>query len=231
MKILHEMFEREHKVDFQGEHYQIPYKGSNALGLGRPLKLIHHPVRNHIPIYLGSMGPKNVALAAEISDGWFPHLLSPLQFDALYRPLLENGFSKTDGSKNFNNFDIIAQVYVSVGEDIHACRRSVKEKLGLILGGYGAKQKNFYVNTVSQYGYGTACKQIQDLFLSGKKEEAIDSIPDELVDELAIVGPREHVETQLAKWQAISIGGLALWTYEPEALRMIADIVKKNGWE
>ena len=140
--------------------YRLPYDGADGTGLGRPLKLIQRPVRSAVPIYIGAMGPKNVALAAEIADGWFPHLLSPHHVDDIYRPQLEEGFARAGGGKSLANFDIIAQVYVTVGDDLDACRRIEKKRLALILGGYGARSKNFYVNTVSRYGYGTVLEQV-----------------------------------------------------------------------
>jgi F420-dependent oxidoreductase-like protein len=221
--IFREMVARKGPVRFEGQYYHLPYNGPDATGLGRALKLIHHPVRSHIPIYLGAMGPKNVALAAEIADGWFPHLLSPFHYQAFFREHLETGFARAGGDKA-KHFDMIAQVYVTVGDDLAACRLAEKHRLALILGGYGAREKNLYVEQVSRYGYGAAARQIQELYLSGRKEEAALAIPDELVDELTLVGPRAHVARQLEAWRKAGVTRIAAWTDQIEALRMLADL-------
>jgi F420-dependent oxidoreductase-like protein len=223
--VFRDMVARKGPVQFEGQYYHLPYKGPDATGLGRALKLIHHPVRAHIPLYLGAMGPKNVALAAEITDGWFPHLLSPLHYQALFREHLEAGFARA-GNGKAKDFDIIAQVYVTVGDDLAACRITEKKRLALILGGYGARAKNLYVEQVSRYGYGTACQQIQELYLSGRKDEAALAIPDELIDELTLVGPRAHIAKQLEAWKKAGITRIAAWTDQIEALGMLADLAK-----
>jgi alkanesulfonate monooxygenase SsuD/methylene tetrahydromethanopterin reductase-like flavin-dependent oxidoreductase (luciferase family) len=191
--IFRDMVARRGPVQFDGRYYQLPYKGADATGLGRPLKLIHHPVRSSIPIYIGAMGPKNVALAAEIADGWYPHLLSPLHYRALFREPLDTGFARAAGADKANNFDIIAQVYVTVGDDLAACRQ-----------------------------------QIQELYLSGRKEEAALAIPDELIDELTLVGPRDHIARQLDVWRKAGITRIAAWTDQIEALRMLSDLAGPN---
>lgn len=222
--IVRDMLRREGPTRFQGEYYRLPYDGPDATGLGRPLKLIHHTVRKHVPIYLGAMGPKNVALAAEVADGWFPHLLSPLHVEDIYRPHLEEGFARAGGGKSLAGFDIVAQVYVTVGDDLAACRQVEKERLALILGGYGARSRNFYVNTVARYGYAKVLEQVQDLYLAGNKAAAAQAIPDELVDELTLVGPRAHVKEQLDRWRKSGIRLFAAWTEQTEALRMLAEL-------
>ena len=226
--IFRDMVARRGPTQFEGRYYQLPYKGSDATGLGRPLKLIHHPVRSSIPIYIGAMGPKNVALAAEIADGWYPHLLSPLHYQALFREPLDTGFARAGDADKAKNFDIIAQVYVTVGDDLAACRLAEKHRLALILGGYGARNKNLYVEQVSRYGYGAACQQIQELYLSGRKEEAALAIPDELIDELTLVGPRDHIARQLDVWRKAGITRIAAWTDQIEALRMLSDLAGPN---
>jgi F420-dependent oxidoreductase-like protein len=227
--IVRDMLRREGPTRFQGEYYRLPYDGPDATGLGRPLKLIQHPVRSHVPIYLGAMGPKNVALAAEIADGWFPHMLSPLHLDDIYLPQLAEGFARAGHGKSLADFDVVAQVYVTVGDDLDACRRAEKKRLALILGGYGARTRNFYVNTVARYGYAKVLDQIQDLYLSGNKKAAEQAIPDELVDELTVVGPRAHVKQQLDVWRRAGIRLFAAWTEQPEALRMLAELEREAG--
>ena len=227
--IVRDMLKRDGPTRFQGEFYRLPYDGPDATGLGRPLKLIQHPVRARVPIYLGAMGPKNVALAAEIADGWFPHMLSPLHVDDIYRPQLEEGFARAGGGKRFEDFEIVAQVYVTVGDDLDACRRAEKKRLALILGGYGARSRNFYVNTVARYGYSKVLDQIQDLYLAGRKDDAERAIPDELVDELTVVGPRAHVKMQLDRWRRAGIRMFAAWTDQPQALRLLAELEREAG--
>ena len=224
IQILRAMIQREKHVSFEGKFFQLPYRGKDATGLGRPLKPIHHPVRNKIPIYLGAMGSKNVALAAEVAEGWFPHLLSPDHLASQYQSSIEEGFAQKESKNSYENFEIIAQVYVTAGDDLEACRLAEKRRLALILGGYGSRTQNFYVNTVSRYGYGKACEQIQDLYLKGNKEEAIEAIPDELVDDITLVGSPDNIKKQLVRWEKAGIKKIAAWTNQPEALKILADL-------
>src|SRR5437762_1462044 len=151
-------------VEHHGEHYRIPYDGPGATGLGKPLKLMLRPLRADIPIYLAAIGPKNVALAAEIADGWLPMLVAPERFDEAFGPSLA-------GARE--GFEIAAGVSVLVGDDVQSLRDALKPHIALYVGGMGAKGKNFYNSLVSRYGWEAEAAQIQELYLGGRQREAI----------------------------------------------------------
>src|SRR5437763_12181250 len=173
---------RREVVEHHGEHYRIPYDGPDATGLGKPLKLMLRPLRADVPIYLAAIGPKNVALATEIADGWLPIFVDPERFGEAF------GVSIA-GTRD--DFEIAATVSVLVGDDVQALRDSLKPYIALYVGGMGAKGKNFYNALVCRYGWEEDAKRIQELYLGGKQREAIAAVPDALVDALALVGPKE----------------------------------------
>jgi F420-dependent oxidoreductase-like protein len=202
--IIRDIFEREAPVSHAGEQYQIPYTGPGSTGLGKPLKSILHG-RADLPIVIGAEGPRNIEQTAEIAEGWLAMLLSPVHFDRVYRPKLEAGFEKAGGGKSIENFDIYVSQPVVPGDDLDACRDQVRPYLALYIGGMGAKGQNFHKNAVDRYGYEEVSDRIQDLYLSGKKADAEAAIPTELIDELALVGPKEHMRDQLSRWQSLDI--------------------------
>jgi F420-dependent oxidoreductase-like protein len=195
VEIVRAIWKREKPVEFRGEYYQIPYAGPDATGLGKPLKSILHG-RAALPIYLAAVGPKNVALAAEIADGWIPVFFSATR-GAMFREWLDDGFRR--GSRAREAFDIMPMVTVVIGPDAAACRAGVKSRIALYVGGMGARGRNFYNDIARRYGYEAAAKTIQDLYLAGKKAEAEAAVPDELVDEVALCGPRERIRERLGE--------------------------------
>jgi F420-dependent oxidoreductase-like protein len=201
-------------VEHHGEHYDVPYTGPDATGLGKPLKMLGRPLRAALPIYLAALGPKNVALAAEIADGWLPIFLSPERFDDVFRPQLAQA---PDG------FDIAAGVHVVLGDDLDACRAPVKQILALYLGGMGAKGSNFYNSLACRYGYEAEAARIQELYLGGKQREAAAAVPDALVDEIALVGPRERIAERLDAWRQV-VTTLLVQTHDPETLCVMAEL-------
>ena len=207
---------RGEKLEHHGRHYDIPYTGPDATGLGKPLKIMGRPLRADIPIYLAALGPKNVELAAEIADGWLPLFVSPEHFDAVFRPCL---------AKAPDGFDIAAGVQIVPGEDIQACRDVVKRHLALYVGGMGAKGKNFYNALVRRYGWEDAAEEIQELYLAGKQREAIAAVPDELVDAVTLVGPKERIAERLEAWRETPVTTLVLGSLQPEALQTLAELV------
>ncbi|HET7877006.1 MAG TPA: LLM class F420-dependent oxidoreductase [Methylomirabilota bacterium] len=223
VEIVRAVWRRDKPLEFKGEYYQIPYAGPDATGLGKPLKSILH-ARGEIPIYLAAIGPKNVALAAEIADGWLPVYFSPDRMD-IFRPHLEAGFRAAGRGKSLGRFDIAPTTPVVVGSDVQACRDTVKPRLALYVGGMGARGKNFYNELVCRYGYEAAARTIQDLYLSGRKEEAAAAVPDALVDDVALCGPRERIREHLAKWKACGVTTMICGTGQPEALRLMAELV------
>ncbi|HYP28235.1 MAG TPA: LLM class F420-dependent oxidoreductase [Blastocatellia bacterium] len=222
VEIVRTVLKRERPLEHHGEYYDIPVKGGT--GLGKPLKLIVHPLRANIPIYLAAIGPKNVALAAEIADGWLPVFYSPRRAH-VFRQSLEDGFAKRTDGKSLDDFDIAPTVGVVVGDDIDACRAQVKPNLALYIGGMGARGKNFYNDLARRYGFEEAASNIQDLYLSGRKNEAIAAVPDELVDEVALCGPRERIKDQLAVWREAGVKTLICGTTSLEAVRTVAEVV------
>src|SRR5215831_3666099 len=198
VEIVRAVWRREKPVEFKGTYYQIPYAGSDATGLGKPLKSILHASRE-IPIYLAAIGPKNVALAAEIADGWLPIFFSPERM-AIFKEALDAGFRAAGGGKSLARFDIAPTVPVVLGPDAERCRAVVKPRLALYVGGMGARGKNFYNDLVRRYGYDEAAGRIQDLYLSGRKDDAATAVPDALVDEVALCGPRERIKERLSRW-------------------------------
>ncbi len=199
ISIVRQILAREAPLEHAGEHYQIPYAGAGATGLGKPLKSILHGDRS-LKIYTGTIAPAGVAMSAEVADGMFPVFAIPERFD-VFEPALEKGFAKAGGGKSLDSYDILPFVPVVLGDDVAECRKPVKEHLALYIGGMGARDKNFYNDYAKRLGYEAAAKQIQDLFLTGKRAEAADAVPDELVDAIALVGPAERIEARVRDWQ------------------------------
>lgn len=220
--IVRQVWRRDKPLTFTGTYYQIPYAGPDASGLGKPLKSILHATRE-IPIYLAAIGPRNVALAAEIADGWLPVFFSPDRM-SLFREPLEAGFRAAGGGKSFDRFDIAPTVPVVLGPDVERCRAMVKPRLALYVGGMGARGKNFYNELVRRYGYEEAAERVQDLYLAGKKEDAAAAVPDALVDEVALCGPRERIKERLARWTASGVTTMICGVGQREALVTMAEL-------
>jgi F420-dependent oxidoreductase-like protein len=225
IEIVRAILAREAPLEHHGPHYDIPYAGADATGLGKPLKLIVHPKRADLPIYVAAIGPKNVELTAEIADGWLPIFFSPSRLRETYGAALDAGFATAGGGKSLESFDIAPTVTVLLGDDIDALRGFVKPMAALYIGGMGARGKNFYNDLACRYGYEAAAKEIQDLYLDGKKAEATAAVPDELVDEVALVGPKERIADRLDQWRDSGITTMILGTGQPEALQLMAELV------
>jgi F420-dependent oxidoreductase-like protein len=217
VSIVRSILAREERLEHHGEHYDIPYSGPDATGLGKPLKLIIHPHRPDIPIYLAAIGPKNVALTAEIANGWLPIFFAPTRFQETYG----DAFAGVDLSV----FDIAPSVTVVVGDDVDACRSMVKPMLALYIGGMGARGRNFYNDLACRYGYEAEAKVIQDLYLDGKKGEAAAAVPDALVDEVSLCGPKERIADLLEPWRESPVTTLICGAGQPEALEVMAELV------
>jgi F420-dependent oxidoreductase-like protein len=218
VEIMRAVWKRDQPLEHHGEHYDIPCSGGS--GLGKPLKLIIHPFRSNIPIYLAAIGPKNVALAAEIADGWLPIFFSPERM-SVYREWLDEGFAKAGGKEDF---DIAPTVMIKMGDDVNACRMAVKPSLALYIGGMGARDKNFYFNIACRYGYEEAAYKIQDLYLAGSKMEAVQTVPDQLVDEVALCGPRERIAERLNLWRESGVTTMICGLSDLATLRAMAEI-------
>jgi alkanesulfonate monooxygenase SsuD/methylene tetrahydromethanopterin reductase-like flavin-dependent oxidoreductase (luciferase family) len=213
---------REKPLVFEGARYQIPYRGPGATGLGKPLKSILHG-RKNMPIYVGAMSPKGQTQTAEIADGILLTCMDPERFDVIEENLAP-GFAKAGGGKGLANFDVAPTVAVIVGDDLDACRAPLKMSLALYIGGMGARNKNFYNEYIRRIGYEKEAGEIQNLYLAGKKEEAIAAVPDSLVDKLHLVGPPARIRERLSVWKKSKVGTLVVGTAQPEAVRLVAEL-------
>lgn len=228
VEIVRKVLAREDRLEHDSTHYQIPYTGDDATGLGKPLKLILHPRRADIPIYVAAIGPKNIALTAEIADGWLPVFFSA-QKTHVWEEQVEKGFAAaqaaTGVTKTLDDFDIAPTVAVVLGDDVDACRNAVKPQLALYIGGMGARGRNFYNDLACRYGYESEAMQIQDLYLEGKKAEATALVPDKLVDEISLCGPRERIAEHVEAWKTSGVTTLICGSVDPAALRVMAELV------
>jgi F420-dependent oxidoreductase-like protein len=197
VEICRQVWRRE-RVQYDGRYYQIPLPPGRGTGLGKPLQLINHPVRERIPIIIASIGPKNVELTAEIAEGWQPAFFYPERADDVWGDALRAGFAKRDPA--LGPLDVMVSAGVAIGDDVDDRLAWAKPQLALYIGGMGARGRNFYHNLATRYGFGDVANHIQDLFLAGKKAEAIQAVPDELVRNISLVGPRGFVKERLAAY-------------------------------
>ncbi len=223
VEIVRAILRRDAPVEHHGAHYDVPYTGPGATGLGKPLKLIVHPLRADVPIYLAAIGPRNVALTAEIADGWLPIFFSPERFREVHGASLDEGFAARGGRPEA--WDVAPLVPIVVADDVQACRDFLKPMLALYVGGMGARGQNFYNRLAQRYGYEAEAAAIQDLYLDGKKGEAAAAVPDALVDEIALVGDRARIADRLEAWRGCGATTLVLQARQPEALRLVAELV------
>lgn len=224
VKIVRQILAREERLVHDGQHYQIPYQGEDATGLGKPLKSILHG-RSDMPIYLAAIGPKNIELTAELADGWLPIFFSPQHYDITFAERLNAGFERAGAAKSIANFDIAPTVTVVLGDDVQSCQNSVKSGLALYIGGMGAKGKNFYNDLVRRYGFSDAAEEIQDLYLSGEKAKAIAAVPNDLVDAVALCGPKERIKERLQLWFDSPITTMNLATFDVNTIRTMAELI------
>ncbi len=223
VEIVRRIFARDEPVVFDGDHYQLPYPG--GAGLGKPLKSTIHPLRTDIPIYLGAEGPKNVAMTAEIADGWLPLFFSPKDND-FYRRALAEGFDRPGARHSFDDFDVAAVVPVVIDDDVEAAADMIRPMLALYAGGMGAKEANFHLNVFVRMGFEGACAKIQDLYLAGDKKAAVAAVPTEMVEAVALVGPPAKIRADLAAWQESVVNTLVV-SGPPALLEAVAAIVAR----
>jgi F420-dependent oxidoreductase-like protein len=198
VKIVREILARQGPVTNEGPHYPLPLP--NGTGLAKPLKSSIHPVRQDLPIFLGAEGPKNVALAAEICDGWLAMLYSPSRQD-VYRDALAEGFSREGARRSWDDFEVAATVPVIVHDDVDQAADMLRPMYALYFGGMGARGKNFHYDVAVRLGYEAEAKKIQDLYLDGKKDEAGAAVPRALIEDLALIGPPEKIRDDLEVWR------------------------------
>ena len=220
--IVRKILAREVPVEHHGKEYDIPYTGPGASGLGKPLKSILHG-RKDMQIYTASISPKGIALSAEIADGVIPVWMNPDRWDIYDGPVKE-GFAKTGGRKSLDNFEVAPFVTCVMGPDLEKCRMPVKGMMALYIGGMGARNKNFYNDYAKRLGYVDEAIKIQDLFLAGKKAEAMALVPDKLVDEVALVGNRERIADRLKAWKDSPVKTMLIGTGDINTVRALAEI-------
>jgi F420-dependent oxidoreductase-like protein len=215
INIMRQVIAREEPVTNDGPHYPLPYTDEGAWGLGKPLKSIVHPLRKEIPIFLGAEGPKNVALTAEIADGWIPLYYSPFRQD-VYAASLSNAKP---------GFEIHQSVVVNITDDVEQGLQPVKHMLALYVGGMGAKDRNFHKELVSRMGFEAEAQVIQDLYMAGKKQEAAAAVPDALADEISLVGPVDKLRDRLQAWDETPVTSLTVAARHAEELKTLAELV------
>ena len=220
--IVRQVLAREAPVTNDGPHFPLPYAGEGSVGLGKPLRSIVHPLRADVPIFLGAEGPKNVALTAEIADGWLPLFFSPASAD-LYRPWLEEGFARPGARRTSETFEIAATCHLQVTDDPATVLAALKPSVALYMGGMGAKGQNFHAEVFVRMGYEQLAHDVQELYLAGRKEEATALVPDELVDRLHIVGDAARVRDKVAEWEASGVTMLLLSLTSPDEVRLVAE--------
>lgn len=219
--ILRKIWAREEPVEFHGKEYNLPYTGPGATGLGKPLKSILHG--RNMPIYLATLGPNNIRLTAEIADGWIPAFFSPYRMD-VFRPDLEAGFARAGNGKSMKDFDIVATCNVVITDDVRAGLAATKPGIALYVGGMGARQKNFYNELMQRYGYTEAAARVQELYLAGRKAEAEAAVPDELADEMSLVGPVERIRERYKAWEDAGVGTMLISTRDSRVLQLMAEL-------
>ncbi|SPM38554.1 oxidoreductase [Mycobacterium numidiamassiliense] len=225
VEICRKVWRRE-RVQYDGKYYQLPLPAERGTGLGKPLQLINHPVRERIPITIAALGPQNVELTAEIAEGWQPVFFHPEKAHTVWGEALAAGKAKRDPA--LGPLDIMVHASVAIGDNVEERLAWVKPQLALYIGGMGAKGRNFYHNLATRYGYGEVADRIQELYLSGHKREAIDLVPDELVRAMSLVGPRGFVAERLAAFAEAGVTTLLASpaaTDTGEALRFVEEVL------
>jgi F420-dependent oxidoreductase-like protein len=209
-------------LTYDGEFYKLPRPG----GPGKALKLIIKPVQERIPIYLAAIGPKNTALAAEIADGWLPTLFAPEHVDA-FRPSLEEGAARS--GRSLNDLEVTPQVSMAIYDDVEHARNFMRPYLALYIGGMGSRERNFYNQLVTRYGYGDAAHEIQELYLSGRQADAMAAIPDDLIDKVALTGSKEKVKERIDAYRDAGVKTLLVTpaaASQEDRLRMIRELAE-----
>jgi F420-dependent oxidoreductase-like protein len=222
--IVRQVFAREAPVTSPGPHFPLPYKGEGALGIGKPLKPIVHPLRPDIPIFLGSEGPKNVALTAEIADGWLPIYYSP-RVRGMYKEWLDEGFARPGARRTDETFEILPNCQIVVTGDRDPVLEAMKPMLGFYIGGMGAKDMNFHKNVFSRMGYEKEADEVQNLFFEGKRDEAIAAVPLQMVADISLVGTREQIRDELPAWEEAGVTTLVVGARSLDEMRTVAEVI------
>jgi F420-dependent oxidoreductase-like protein len=220
VEIVRRVVARE-RVDFDGEHYQLPLRG--GAGAGKPLMSIVRPLRRELPIYLAAEGPRNVALAAEIADGWLPLWFSP-RLDGFYRDSLAEGFGRPGARHTAETFHVACPVFVVPGEDVDTCADALRPTLALYVGGMGSREVNYHKELFTRLGYGAECEKIQDAYLAGRKDVAVAAVTTAMVEEVALLGSPAKIRDEVARWEQTCVSTM-LVSGAPALLEQIAELV------
>ena len=224
--IMRAIIAKEAPVEYRGRDYRLPYDGNEGTGIGKPLKLIITPKRKRIPIYVGALGPLNIQMTAEIADGWLPIFFAPRVWESVFGEDLRVGFAKASNGKGpGDGFDVAPIVSVVVHDDVNVARRRVKERMALYIGGMGHAKLNVSNRLVRRFGYEEVAEEVQQLFLAGRREESIQAVSDELVDDVALCGPRERIASLLERWRDSPVTTLICDTDDVHAMEVMADLV------
>ena len=224
VQIMRKIFRREGPVSHDGPEYQLPYTGPGTIGLGKPLMSILH-TNPDLPIWLGAGSPDTIRMCAELCDGWFPMHFTPQRWPQ-WRPHVEAGFARAGSGKGWRNFEVQPMVAVTITDDVRKALDTQKPGIALYVGGMGAKGLNFHNDHMVQRGYGDAAARIQELFLAGRKREAADAVPDEYIDEGALIGSVERIRERFTAWADTGISGVTITTRQPHVLEAMADIAE-----
>ena len=219
--ILRDIWAREGPVTNEGSHYPLPLR--EGTGLGKPLKSSIHPLRQDVPIYLAAEGPKNIALAGELCDGWLALFYSP-QHDSFYREALADGLDRPDARRSREEFEVAATVPLIVTDDVEGAADVLRPMYALYFGGMGARSANFHANVPKRMGYEAEVEKIQELYLSGKKDEAAAAVPRDLIEKLTLIGPKDKIRHDLEAWRESSVTTLLVGG-DPQTLRTAAELV------
>ena len=223
--ICRKMWKREEKLTHDGKYYTLPLPAGQGTGLGKPLKLINHPVRADIPVHIASLGPKNLELTAELANGWLPIFYWPERAADVFGPSLEAGFAKRD--PELGPMDVVAGGMVAIGDDVKGILDFARPLVALYVGGMGAKGRNFYNALMRRYGYEAEAEQIQDLYLAGHKKDAEALVPTEFLDAINLVGPEGYVRERLEAFQA---AGVTVLNVTPVGADPAAIVEQVKGW-
>lgn len=226
--IIRKVLAREAPVTNDGPHYPLPYNGPGSVGLGKPLKPIVHPLRADIPIWLGAEGPKNVAQTAEIADGWIPIFYTP-KSAGMYQPWLDEGFARPGARRTRADFEIAATCHLQITADNGPAKQAVidamKPYVSLYMGGMGAKDQNFHKQVFERMGHADLAAEVQRLYLAGEKDKATALIPDELVDDMHIIGDAGYVKERVAEWESTGVTTLLLSFGSADDIRRVAEVL------
>jgi F420-dependent oxidoreductase-like protein len=225
--IMRKIFRREGPVSHQGREISLPYTGDGAMGVGKPLKSILH-MNPDIPIWLATANESTVKLTAEIADGWLPLGFIPGSMDEC-RPWLEEGFRRAGNGKSLKDFSIQATVHVEVDDDVKGALARLKPEVALYVGGMGHRSKNFHKDMMVRLGFGDAAQRIQELYLAGRKDEAIAAVPDEWVDMKSLVGPPARIRQRYRPWEDSGADGISVRSRQLAAIEVMADVARLNG--